>query len=59
MITPFSLSYKCWHEVIQASSGPLGDIVNTFFGSGDSEEDKKNPMLNGFKVRLLWQVAFF
>ncbi|KIJ45365.1 hypothetical protein M422DRAFT_46819 [Sphaerobolus stellatus SS14] len=32
-----------------ASGGPLGEVVNAFFGSGDKEKDDSNPVLSGFK----------
>jgi len=32
-----------------ASAGPLGDVVNAFFGSGDDNKDNSSPVLSGFK----------
>ncbi|KIJ30867.1 hypothetical protein M422DRAFT_176891 [Sphaerobolus stellatus SS14] len=35
-----------------ASGGPLGEVVNAFFGSGEKEKDDNSPVLSGFKVNI-------
>ena len=38
--------------MLQESAGSLGDVINTYFGSGDDVKDNGNPVLSGFKVKM-------